>query len=227
MNYCIESKKSYKASAFYKKSKMCISQNCKIHRPLNTTILDNESIVSLNSVLPHEEEEKRIYITDYSERSIKKKCISPDCNKCPSYGHKGEERMYCFSHRKPTMIRLDSRKCISPDCNKGASFGHDGGKRMYCVAHCEPTMIRVDGKKCISPDCNKCSSFGYDGGKRMYCVTHQDPNMIDLTNPKCTVPNCKKYASFGHDGGKRIYCVTHRDPNMISVRVKKRKSSEV
>lgn len=78
------------------------------------------------------------------------RCEDPECQRQPTYGHKGDKRpRFCSTHKQPGMYDVIARRCEVPGCMTRAAFNFQGQKSVkYCAVHKEEGMENLKSKCC-------------------------------------------------------------------------------
>ena len=82
-----------------------------------------------------------------------KRCEAPGCRRHPLYGHEGQRRRFCKSHREAGMVYKVGSNCQDPGCTRPARFGATGEEAKFCMVHKTDAMVDVYHRQCEEPHC--------------------------------------------------------------------------
>ena len=147
-------------------------------------------------------------------------CAYEECNKQPSFNIDGKKPLYCFEHKKDSMINVKHKTCAEEGCKKQPKFNIEEEKKgLYCGVHKKEGMVDVVNKKCAHEGCYKQPSYNIEEEKKgLYCGVHKKEGMVDVVNKKCAHEGCNTIPYFNIEGEKRgLYCIVHKKDCMIDV----------
>ncbi len=150
----------------------------------------------------------------------KPQCTEENCKTAPIFNFPNEKRgIYCFKHKKETMIDVKNIKCTEPGCNQQPTYGIEGNKTaLRCKMHKSDNMVDIKHAKCKASGCTTRPSFNVAGSsKGLYCIEHKKDGMVDVVSDQCAEKDCTTRPSYGLPNGSATHCVKHKTKDMIDV----------